>query len=64
MIYQMQIDPLYDNLQENAEFQEIVSNQLLKNKNIREEIARLEAAGELWMKKASGAWFKNLIVIV
>ena len=46
-IYYIQVVPLFDNIRDNVEYQEIVSNQLAKNKNIREEIARLEAAGEL-----------------
>jgi hypothetical protein len=46
-IYFIQVDPLFDNIRDNVEYQEIVNNQLAKNKNIREEINRLEAAGEL-----------------
>jgi hypothetical protein len=46
-IYLLQVDPLFDNIRDREEYQEIVNNQLAKNKSIREEIARLEAAGEL-----------------
>ncbi len=46
-IYMMQVDPLFDNIRDKREYKEIVNNRLAKNKNIREEIARLEAAGEL-----------------
>jgi tetratricopeptide (TPR) repeat protein len=46
-IYLLQVDRLFDNIRDNVEYQEIVNNQLAKNKNIREEINRLEAAGEL-----------------
>jgi tetratricopeptide (TPR) repeat protein len=46
-IYMMQVDPLFDNIRDRPEYKEIVNNRLAKNKNIREEIARLEAAGEL-----------------
>ncbi len=46
-IYMMQVDPLFDNIRDRREYKEIVNNRLVKNKNIREEIARLEAAGEL-----------------
>jgi hypothetical protein len=45
--YMMQVDHLFDNLRDHREYQKIVKNQLLKNKNIREEIIRLEVAGEL-----------------
>ena len=47
LVYWMQFDLSFDNLRENEEFQEIINKQLLKNRKIREEIARLEAAGEL-----------------
>jgi hypothetical protein len=43
----MQVDPLFDNIRDREEYKEIVNNRLAKNKSIREEIERLEAAGEL-----------------
>ena len=43
----IQRDPLFDNIREDVEFKEIVTRRLEENKRIREEIARLEAAGEL-----------------
>jgi len=46
-IYMMQVDLLFDNIRDRREYKEIVKNRLAKNKNIREEIARLEASGEL-----------------
>jgi hypothetical protein len=46
-IYLMQVDPLFDNLRDRQEYKEIVNNRLAENARIREEINRLEAAGEL-----------------
>jgi len=46
-VYLLQLDPLFDNLRDNSEFQKIINSRLTKHKNIREEIARLEAAEEL-----------------
>jgi tetratricopeptide (TPR) repeat protein len=43
----IQRDPLFDNIREDVEFKEIVTRRLEENKRIREEIAMLQAAGEL-----------------
>ena len=46
-IYRMQVDPLFDNIRDSEEYKEIVNTRLVANARIREEINRLEAAGEL-----------------
>ena len=46
-IYMMQVDLLFDNIRDSEEYKEIVNTRLVANARIREEINRLEAAGEL-----------------
>ena len=46
-IYFIQMDPLFDNIRDDEEFKTIINKELEENRKIREEIARLEAAGEL-----------------
>ena len=46
-IYLMQLDPWFDNIRDREEYKEIVEVRLAENARIREEINRLEAAGEL-----------------
>jgi TolB-like protein/class 3 adenylate cyclase len=46
-IYMMQVDLLFDNIRDSEEYKEIVNTRLVENTRIREEINKLEAAGEL-----------------
>lgn len=46
-IYLIQMDPLFDNIREEPEIKSMIHKELEINRKIREEIARLEAEGEL-----------------
>jgi TolB-like protein len=46
-VYLVQVDPLFDNIREDAEFKTITNQVLEEHKRIREEIAKMELAGEL-----------------
>ena len=46
-IYLMQVDPLFNNIRDSEEYNKIVNTRMVANSRIREEITRLEAAGEL-----------------
>ena len=43
----IQIDSMFDNIREHEKFKEIIQGRLDQNQHFREELARLEAAGEL-----------------
>ena len=43
----IQIDPMFDNIREHQQFKDIIRSRREQNRHFREEIARLEAAGEL-----------------
>lgn len=43
----IQRDPLFDNIREKEEFKKIINKRMEEIKEVREEVARLEAAGEL-----------------
>ena len=45
-VYLVQVDPLFDNIREDAEFKTIINQVLEEHKEIREEIAKMELAGE------------------
>ena len=46
-VYLVQVDPLFDNIREDAEFKTLTNQVLEEHKRIREEIAKMELAGEL-----------------
>jgi len=46
-VYFIQLDPLFDNIRDDEEFKTIINKELEENRKIREEISRLETAGEL-----------------
>lgn len=47
LIYRVQFDPMFDNLREDEEFKSIINEVQGEHKRIREELARVEARGEL-----------------
>ena len=46
-VYYIQVDPLFDNIRDDEEFKFILNRALEEKARIREEIAQLEASGEL-----------------